>query len=94
MHPYEVIRRPIVTEKSTLLGTAHKYTFEVARKANKAQVREAVEKAFSVSVLEVNMIHVPGKMRRVGRHRGVTSSWKKAVVTINPDQRIELYEGA
>ncbi len=93
MHPYEVLVRPVVSEKSTMLASQNQYTFEVAKAANKMQVKEAVELAFKVNVLEVNIIHVPGKMRRVGRHRGYTSSWKKAVVTIPEGQRIELFEG-
>lgn len=93
MHPYEILIRPIISEKSTMLGTQHQYTFEIAKPANKAEVKEAVEMAFKVNVLDVNVIHVPGKMRRMGRHRGYTPSWKKAVVTIRSDQRIELFEG-
>ena len=93
MHLYEVIRRPVITEKSTTLGAQNKYTFEVARQANKMQRKEAVEKILKVDVLQVNVMSVPGKMRRVGRHRGMTRSWRKAVVTIRPDQRIEFFEG-
>ncbi len=93
MHSYDVLRRPIITEKNTLLVGLNKYTFEVAPDANKAQIREAVEKAFKVNVTKVNVIHVPGKMRRAGRRRGMTSSWKKAVVTLQPGDRIELFEG-
>ncbi len=93
MHPYEVLVRPIVSEKSTMLSAHQQYTFEIAKAANKMEVKQAVEMAFKVDVLGVNIIHVPGKMRRMGRHRGYTSSWKKAVVTIRPDQRIELFEG-
>jgi large subunit ribosomal protein L23 len=93
MHPYQVLVRPIISEKSTMLLTLHQYSFEVSKEANKMQIREAVELAFKVNVLNVNVIHVPGKMRRMGRHRGYTSSWKKAVVTIRPDQRIEIFEG-
>jgi large subunit ribosomal protein L23 len=93
MHPYQVLVRPIISEKSTMLLPLHQYSFEVSKEANKMQIREAVELAFKVNVLNVNVIHVPGKMRRMGRHRGYTSSWKKAVVTIRPDQRIEIFEG-
>ena len=93
MHSYDVLRRPIITEKNTLLVGLNKYTFEVAPDANKAQIREAVEKAFKVNVTKVNVIHVPGKMRRAGRRRGMTSAWKKAVVTLEPGNRIELFEG-
>lgn len=94
MNVYEILRRPLITEKNTMLMTSHKYTFEVHRDANKHQVKEAVEKLFNVDVLRVNVINVPGKMRRVGRNRGMTSEWRKAVVTIKPDQRIEAFEGA
>jgi large subunit ribosomal protein L23 len=94
MNVYEVLRRPLITEKNTMLMTSQKYTFEVHRDANKHQVKDAVEKLFSVDVVKVNVINVPGKMRRVGRNRGMTSEWRKAVVTIKPDQRIEAFEGA
>ena len=93
MHSYEVLRRPVITEKNTMLVEQNKYTFEVAPQANKPQIKEAVEKAFKVKVTSVNVIHVPGKMRRAGRQRGMTSSWKKAVVTLEPGQKIELFEG-
>ncbi len=93
MHSYEVLQRPVITEKNTLLIEHNKYTFEVARSANKPQIKEAVEKAFKVKVVSVNVIHVPGKMRRAGRRRGMTSSWKKAVVTLEPGNKIELFEG-
>ncbi len=92
MHSYEVIRRPIITEKNTMLVEQNKYTFEVDRDANKPQIREAVEKAFKVKVASVNVMHVPGKMRRAGRQRGMTSSWKKAVVTLEEGNKIELFE--
>jgi large subunit ribosomal protein L23 len=93
MHPYEVIRRPVITEKNTLLSEQNKYTFEVAKDANKPQIKAAVEMAFKVKVVSVNVIHVPGKMRRAGRRRGMTPSWKKAIVTLVPGDKIELFEG-
>ncbi|MCX5995045.1 MAG: 50S ribosomal protein L23 [Chloroflexi bacterium] len=93
MHTYEVLRRPIITEKNSMLLAQSKYTFEVSRDANKPQIKEAVEKAFKVKVTSVNVICVPGKMRRAGRQRGMTSPWKKAVVTLEPGQKIELFEG-
>lgn len=93
MHTYNVLIRPIITEKNTLLGAHGKYTFEVDRKANKPQVREAVEKAFKVKVVSVNVCTMPGKMRRVGRSRGLTSPWRKAVVTLQQGHKIELFEG-
>ncbi len=93
MHSYDVLRRPVITEKNTMLTEQSKYTFEVAREANKPQIKQAVEKAFKVKVVSVNVIHVPGKMRRAGRQRGMTPSWKKAVVTLEPGNKIEFFEG-
>ncbi len=93
MNIYDVLRRPIITEKGTMQAGLNKYTFEVARPANKQQVKEAVEKIFKVDVIDVNIVNVPGKMRRVGKSRGMTSPWKKAIVTVREGQRIELYEG-
>lgn len=93
MHSYEVLRRPIVTEKNTELMAQNKYSFEVAPGANKHQIKEAVEKAFKVKVAQVNVITVPAKERGFGRLRGQTSPWKKAVVTLKPGQKIEIFEG-
>jgi len=93
MHSYEVIRRPIITEKNTILVEQNKYTFEVDQKANKPLIRQAVEKAFKVEVSSVNVIHVPGKMRRAGRQRGMTKPWKKAIVTLKEGHKIDLFEG-
>ncbi|MBE0480730.1 MAG: 50S ribosomal protein L23 [Dehalococcoidia bacterium] len=93
MHIYEILRRPIVTEKNTAILEQNKYTFEVAKDANKPQIKEAVEKAFKVKVVSVNVMSVPGKMRRAGRRRGMTSPWKKAVVTLEEGNKIELFEG-
>ena len=94
MNAYEVLRRPVITEKNTMLSAErNQYAFEVARNANKAQIKEAVEKAFDVRVLAVNVSHVPGKMKRVGKRRGMTPAWKKAVVTLAPGNKIELFEG-
>ena len=93
MHPYEVLRRPIISEKNTALQEQNKYVFEVAQEANKHQVKQAVEKAFKVRVVAVNMITVPGKTRRVGRRQVKTSSWKKAVATLEAGQKIEFFEG-
>lgn len=93
MNIYEILRRPVITEKGTTQAGFNKYTFEVARMANKQQIKEAVEKIFKVDVTDVNVANVPGKMRRVGKHRGMTTPWKKAIVTLREGQRIELYEG-
>ena len=93
MTPHEVLRRPVITEKSTMLGDQGQYVFEVARDANKIEIRRAVETVFKVNVQSVNVSHVRGKMRRMGRSMGLTSSWKKAVVTLRQGQKIELFQG-
>jgi large subunit ribosomal protein L23 len=95
LHPYRVIVRPLVTEKSTLLSGLNKYAFEVASTANKLQIKEAVELAFGVRVTGVNTSHVRGKRRRFRRagQGVVTRSWKKAIVTLAEGDSIELFEG-
>ena len=93
MHLYEVLRRPVVTEKNTTLQEANKHLFEVAPDANKLQIKQAVQKAFNVEVVSVNVLNVRGKMRRVGRLRGMTPGWKKAIVTLKQGQKIQLFEG-
>jgi large subunit ribosomal protein L23 len=93
MHLYEVLRRPLITEKSTDLQSRNKYAFEIADEANKPLVKQAVEKAFKVKVTGVNVVRVPGKTRRVGRRQVLTRSWKKAIVTLQPGDKIEFFEG-
>ena len=93
MHLYDILRRPLITEKGTLLQEQNKYLFEVDRRANKVQIREAVEKAFNVEVSDVNIVNVKGKVRRVGRHSGRTRDWKKAVVTLKQGYKLDLFEG-
>ena len=93
MHLYEVLRRPLITEKNTMLQAQGKYAFEVAAEANKHQIKEAVEKAFKVRVMAVNVMTVPGKTKRVGRRMVLTPSHKKAIVTLKSGDKIELFEG-
>jgi large subunit ribosomal protein L23 len=93
MQLYEVLRRPLVTEKGTLLQTQNKYGFEVSDEANKMQVKQAVEKAFKVTVTAVNIITVRGKEKRVGRKQIVKSPWKKAIVTLKTGDKIQIFEG-
>jgi large subunit ribosomal protein L23 len=93
MHPYEVIVRPLITEKATMLAGDHKYAFEVDRRANKPQIREAVEKAFNVEVVNVHTMNVRGKTRRVGRRVTHTRNWKKAIVTLAEGESIQIFEG-
>jgi large subunit ribosomal protein L23 len=93
VHLYEVLRRPLITEKTTFLSERGGYVFEVAQKATKPQIKQAVEKSFKVKVLKVNVMTVPGKMKRVGRRYVTTPSWRKAVVTLSPGDKIEFFEG-
>lgn len=95
MHVYDVLKRPVVTEKSNAQADAgNKYTFEVDRRANKMQVRDAVETAFNVKVLEVNIISIPAKKGRYGRTTVTKkSAFKKAVVTLAPGNAIQFFEG-
>ena len=93
LHPYDVLRRPLITEKGTLLAESGKYAFQVATSANKLQIKEAVERAFDVHVVKVNVMNMPGKQRRVGRSVGMTSEWKKAIVTLAEGERIEFFQG-
>ena len=93
MHIYEVLRRPVITEKSTELQTRNKYAFEIAEGANKPMIKQAVELAFKVKVTGVNVITMKGKMRRVGRRMVMTAPWKKAIVTLKAGDKIEFFEG-
>jgi large subunit ribosomal protein L23 len=93
MHLYEVLRRPLITEKSTSLQAQNKYAFEIADRANKLMIRQAVEKAFKVKVTGVNVVTMQGKTRRVGRRMIKTEPWKKAIVTLKPGDKIEFFEG-
>jgi large subunit ribosomal protein L23 len=94
---YDILRRPIVTEKSSYQSSKlHQYVFEVARAATKAQIKEAVESLFDVSVERVNVLQMPPKRARRGRSRRLrirTSAIKKAVVTLAKGQTIDLFEG-
>jgi large subunit ribosomal protein L23 len=88
-----VLRRPLITERSTLLKEQNKYVFEVDPRASKGQVREAVEKVFRVDVTAVNTLNAVGKLRRKMSPRpGYQSDWKKAVVTIKKGQEIKFAE--
>jgi large subunit ribosomal protein L23 len=93
MNKYDVLRRPVVTEKADMLGEqGNQYVFEVALGANKRQIRDAVQSIFSVDVADVRTMVMPGKSRRWGRHITKTAAWKKAVVTLRPGDRIDLFE--
>ena len=88
---YEVIIRPIVTERSFDLMEQGKYTFEVARKAPKEEIADAIEKLFGVHVAKVNTMWVKAKNKRVRYQAGKTRTWKKAVVTLYPGEQIEVF---
>lgn len=92
MNLYDVLRRPLVTEKNAMLQMGGKYAFEVTRVATKPQIRQAVEQAFKVTVTAVNVMTVPGKERRFGKRQVQTPSWKKAIVTLRPGDKIEFFE--
>lgn len=94
MDIYFVIKRPIITEKSTIArDEENKYFFEVDRRANKIEITKAVEKLFKVKVLNVSTMNMLGKKKRMGKVSGKKSDWKKAIVTLAPGDRIEVYEG-
>ena len=93
MTPEQIIRRPIIlTEKATLLREKHNQViFEVARDANKVQIRDAVQRLFKVNVTDVNTMLMRGKDRRMGRGRGKMQNWKKAIVTLKEGDSIDFF---
>jgi large subunit ribosomal protein L23 len=94
-NPRDIIKRPVITERSTELMEDNKFTFEVDLKANKTEIKKAIEDIFGVKVAKVNTVRVPGKQKRVGRHFGMTSEWKKAIVTLAADSKpFSFFEGA
>jgi large subunit ribosomal protein L23 len=90
VNPREIIRRPILTEKSLRANEFGKYTFEVAPEATKQAIRQAVEGIFAVQVRKVNVINIPGRLRRRGRYTFAASGLRKAIVTLAPGQKIDL----
>jgi len=88
----QVIRRPVVSEKSYDSIQQSKYTFEVDSFANKIEIKQAIEEAFKVTVTSVNTSHVKSKAKRMGWTRGRTRGWKKAVVTLKTGDKIEFFE--
>lgn len=95
MHVYDVLKRPIVTEKSNAQAeVVHQYTFEVDRRANKIQVQDAVEVAFNVKVVKVRIVNIPAKVGRYGRTSVIKKpAVRKAVVTLAPGGSIQFFEG-
>ena len=91
---HDIILKPIITEES-MMGTAFKkYTFKVAKDANKAEIKSAIEEVFGVKVAKVNTMNCKGHLRRYGRYQGYTSAWKKAIVTLTEDSNtIDFFDG-
>ncbi len=91
--PRSIIKRALITEKGTVMRELrNQYIFEVSRTATKIDIKRAVESVFSVKVDQVRTQQLRGKVRRTGRFVGKRSDWKKAIVTLGPDQKIELFE--
>lgn len=92
---YEIIKSPIITEKSTLLrASINQYSFYVSLTANKIEIKKAIESIFKVKVLKVNIVSVKGKKKRTGRFEGYTPSRKKAIITLKAGDVIKVFEGA
>ena len=91
--PYDIIERPIITERATILSERDaipQYVFKVAVGANKIEIQRAIEKAFNVKVKSINTVKVKGKVKRQGRNQGKQSDWKKAFITLEAGQKLEL----
>ena len=92
--PYDVILKPVISERSMVDAQEKKYTFKVNRDANKTQVKLAIEEIFGVEVEKVNIMNVRGKKKRMGRNVGRTAAYKKAIVTLTPNSKeIEFFQG-
>lgn len=89
---YDIIIRPIITEKSTALVDKLQYTFEVDRRANKAEIKKAIETLFEVNVVEIRTINVHRKPKRMNRYEGFKPAYKKAIVRLAPGQTISAFE--
>ena len=92
-NPRSIIQEPVITEKATILREGNKYAFRVDSKANKIQIRQAVEEIFGVRVTDVRTINVRGKMKRFRRGMGKKPNWKKAIVTLRDGDIIDVFEG-
>lgn len=91
--PRDVIKRPVITERTSDMMADNKYVFEVDIRSNKTQIKQAVEQIFGVKVFNVNTMRVPGKPKRYGRYAGYTSEWKKAIVKLSEDSKpLEFFE--
>jgi large subunit ribosomal protein L23 len=94
MDTYDILIKPIITERSMTDAQDKRYTFQVAKTANKHQIKDAVEKAFAVKVVRVNTMNMNGKMKKMGRTQGRRPDWKKAIVILSADSKeIKFFEG-
>jgi large subunit ribosomal protein L23 len=92
-NPRDIIKRPVITESTSEMMTDKKYTFEVDIRANKTEIKQAIEQIFKVKVVKVNTLRMPAKPKRYGRHEGYTSEWKKAIVSLSADSKeLEFFE--
>jgi large subunit ribosomal protein L23 len=92
-NPRDIIKRPIITERTSDLMANKKYVFEVDLRANKTEIKQAIEAIFKVKVTNVNTLRMPAKPKRYGRHNGYTSIWKKAIVSLSAESKeLEFFE--
>ncbi|BAU26103.1 large subunit ribosomal protein L23 [Aneurinibacillus soli] len=92
--PRDIIKRPVITERTADMMSSNKYVFEVDLRANKTEIKDAVQRIFDVKVLNVNTLRVKGKPKRVGKYLGKRSDWKKAIVQLSEDSKaLEFFEG-
>ncbi len=95
MIQYDIIKRPVISEKTNIQKeAANQVSFEVDRRANRVEIKRAIEKIFNVKVSSVQTLQVKGKVKRRGRIEGKRKDWKKAIITLLPGQRIDFFEGA
>jgi large subunit ribosomal protein L23 len=92
MNAQEILIKPVITEKATIISAQNKYVFQVARTANKDEICKAVKTVFNVEPVSVNIVNVRGKQKSVRMHSGRTSKWKKAIITLKDGDKIELFE--
>lgn len=94
MNQFDIIKRPVITEKTNIQKEENnQLSFEVDKRANRVQITQAIEKIFSVKVAKTRTVHVKGKIKRRGRILGKRKDWKKAIVTLMPGERIDFFEG-
>lgn len=94
-NPRDIIKRPVITERTSEFIDRKKYVFEVELKANKTEIRQAIEQIFKVKVVNVNTLRMPAKPKRYGKHSGYTSEWKKAIVQLSDDSKpLDFFEAS